>query len=128
MSLAGEGGYSPPAFVLLFLMLFVLVLVGANLVVVWYAKGAVRASLDDGARFGALEGNGSAECIGRAQESVNDLLGPAGAQIQVSCQENGDVIEAVAIGSVPFLLQIAGPVSDFDISHTAVIAREPGVE
>lgn len=47
----------------------------ANLIVFTYARGAVRAALDEGVRQGARVGGDVAVCEARTREALGDLLG-----------------------------------------------------
>ncbi|TMK63216.1 MAG: hypothetical protein E6G60_08445 [Actinobacteria bacterium] len=58
----------------------------ANFVVFLYARGAVRAALDEGARAGSRADASAAACESRARAVLHDLLGGAlGAGVRVSC-------------------------------------------
>lgn len=57
----------------------------ANLVVFTYARGAVRAAVDDGARAGASGG----DCVGAAAAVIADLLAGAGQDVQLTCRVEG---------------------------------------
>jgi hypothetical protein len=60
----------------------------ANFIVFLYARGVVRAAVDEGARAGGRFGAGEAECETRAADVLGDLLGGAlGSDVQISCYE-----------------------------------------
>lgn len=59
----------------------------ANLVVFLYARGVVRAAVDEGARAGGRFGASQAECEARAHDVVGDLLGGRlGDGVRISCE------------------------------------------
>jgi hypothetical protein len=61
----------------------------ANFIVFLYARGVVRAAVDEGARAGGRVGAGASECESRADDVLGDLLGGAlGAGVQVECRED----------------------------------------
>lgn len=71
----------------------------ANLVVFVYARGVVRAAVDEGARRGGRLGASPADCEARAADVVADLLGGRiGDDVSVSCSASDDA--AVAVGHV----------------------------
>jgi hypothetical protein len=60
----------------------------ANLVVDLYARGVVRAAVDEGARAGASIDASAAECEQRARDVVRNLLGgELGRDVHVECHE-----------------------------------------
>ena len=71
----------------------------ANLLMFLYARGVVRAAVDEGARAGAVANGSDAECMARANDALDDLLGgPLGDNISVTCVATG--AEMVAIANV----------------------------
>lgn len=71
----------------------------ANFVVFLYARGVVRAAVDEGARAGGRFGASAAECEARAGEVLGDLLaGGLGSGVRLSCSEDpaSDVMRARA--------------------------------
>ncbi|MGH9025652.1 MAG: hypothetical protein ACRDWD_05965 [Acidimicrobiia bacterium] len=74
------------------LVVFVLL---ANFVVFVYARGVVRAAVDEGARRGGRLGASTAECEARAQDIVDDLLGGRmGDDVTVSCSTSAGIVVA----------------------------------
>jgi len=71
----------------------------ANLVVDLYARGVVRAAVDEGARAGAPIDSSVAECEQRARDVVHNLLGgELGRDVQVDCRdEPGRMTAAVVV-------------------------------
>ena len=70
----------------------------ANFIVFLYARGVVRASVDEGARAGSRFGSTTAECESRARDVLGDLLaGRLGSDVRVECRSpNDDVMNASA--------------------------------
>jgi hypothetical protein len=69
----------------------------ANVVVDLYARGAVRAAVDEGARAGAAVDTSADECERRAHDVLANLLaGAIGRSVTVSCREVGGAMEAQA--------------------------------
>jgi hypothetical protein len=68
----------------------------ANFIVFLYARGVVRASVDEGARAGSRFGATTAECESRAHAVLGDLLaGRLGSDVRVTCDSpNEDVMRA----------------------------------
>lgn len=71
----------------------------ANVLVWSYARGVVRAALDEGVRAGARSPDAVAECEARARAVLDDLLGGrmregVGA---VRCVDDGDRVAARAV-------------------------------
>jgi len=66
----------------------------ANFVVFLYARGVVRAAVDEGARAGGRFGASAADCEARATDVVADLLGGGlGTGVRVGCHEDdGDEV------------------------------------
>lgn len=81
-----EGGYLTVQFLVvtgLSLVLFVMV---ANVIVVQYGRGVVRAAADEGVQAGSMLEADSASCETRAGAVVASLLpGPFGSDIDISC-------------------------------------------
>jgi hypothetical protein len=94
------------------LMLFTL----ANFVVFLYARGVVRAALDEGVRAGARARSGTAVCEARGRDVLDDLLrGPLGSGTQIRCeQSSADTITATA--DVTLLSWVPGIVPDWSFS------------
>jgi hypothetical protein len=70
----------------------------ANFVVFLYARGVVRAAVDEGARAGGRFDASERECEARANDVLNDLLGGRlGDDVTVACDGgDGDVMRARA--------------------------------
>ena len=66
----------------------------ANVVVVQYAKGALRSALDQGVRAGSMVGSPEA-CEERVGQVLDDLLGGAiGSTTEYCCDQAGPLITA----------------------------------
>lgn len=119
----GQRGSGTVAFVAVTGLSLVLVLAVVNLVVFQYARGVVRAALDEGARAGSRLAVGAAECEARAQSVIADLAGgPISSDVVVTCQERGDLIVATASGTLPAVSPLV-PSWSFVIAAEAVKER-----
>ena len=98
----------------------------ANLVVDLYARGVVRAAVDEGAREGAAVDAGAVECEQRATDVVHTLLGgPMGRSIELECREEGTRMTAVARVDLPSWLPVFVPAWEFGIVGSATKERVP---
>lgn len=78
------------------LSMLVLVML-ANFIVFLYARGVVRAAVDEGARTGGRSGATTTDCEVRASEVVGDLLGGAlGDEVRLRCRHAADAMHADA--------------------------------
>jgi len=69
----------------------------ANLVVFLYARGVVRAAVDEGARAGGRLSASAGDCEERASDVVGDLLGGSlRGGVSLTCTETRDVMTARA--------------------------------
>ena len=81
------------------IMVFVLL---ANLVVDLYARGAIRAAVDEGARAGAPIDGSPSQCAGRAREVLHGLLGARlRADVRITCGDEPGAVTARADASLP---------------------------
>jgi hypothetical protein len=95
-----------------------------NLVVDLYARGAVRAAVDEAVRAGARVDASAAQCSSRARDVLTDLLGSRlRAGIEVSCAARVDVVTATADVRLPGWLLL--PDWTFTVTGTAVKERIP---
>ncbi|MFO7548913.1 MAG: hypothetical protein R6X29_08625 [Acidimicrobiia bacterium] len=116
-----EGGLATVQYTAAAGMALVVFVLMANLLVVQYGRGVVRAALDEGSRAGAAAG--TEVCLARAAEVLGQLLaGPAGSGITVRCADDGSVVRATAEGTLPGWLP---GIPDFEVSMEALAAREP---
>jgi hypothetical protein len=105
--------------------LFVFVVL-ANLAVALYARGAIRAAIDEGARAGAPIDSSVAECERRANDALDDLLGGRmRAAVHVGCVDSFGTVRARA--DVEIVGWIPGVIPDwaFTLTATAVKEHEP---
>ncbi len=74
----------------------------ANLVVDLYARGAVRAAVDEGARNGARAGGGVTACERRASEVLDGLVGGRiRPRTRVTCSKVGGFVVAHGTATLP---------------------------
>jgi hypothetical protein len=67
----------------------------ANFIVFLYARGVVRAAVDEGAQAGSRFGATTAECDSRARDVLGDLLaGRLGSDVNVRCESSVDEMHA----------------------------------
>lgn len=104
------------------LVVFVMV---ANVVVDVYARGAVRAAVDEAARAGARVDAGAADCTTRAHEVLDGLVGARlRSQVVVRCDEAGEVMTARAAVHLTSWLALV-PDWSFTIVGTSVRESSP---
>jgi hypothetical protein len=107
------------------LSLFVFVML-ANFVVDLYARGAIRAAVDEGARAGAPVDASIGECERRANDALDDLLGGAmRAGVHVDCAESFGTVRARADAVLASWLPGFVPDWWFSLTGTAVKERDP---
>ena len=85
------------------LVIFVML---ANLMMFLYARGVIRAAVDEGARAGAVANRSSVECLQRANDALGDLLGGSlGREVEIGCEVDGDDMVAIATATLssPFV-------------------------
>ncbi|HXY92566.1 MAG TPA: hypothetical protein VEP49_08835 [Acidimicrobiia bacterium] len=105
--------------------LFVFVLL-ANFVVDLYARGAIRAAVDEGARAGAPVDASLADCERRADDALDDLLGGAMRRgVQVRCVADFGTIRARADVVLPGWIPGIVPDWWFSITGTAISEHDP---
>ena len=97
-----------------------------NLLVFAYARGVVRAALDEGARAGARAAEPVGECTSRAEAVLDDLLGgPLGAGVEpVVCHASAQRVQATTRAVLPGWLP-GTPAWRFEAAAT--VTREPGL-
>jgi hypothetical protein len=105
------------------LLVFVML---ANLVVDLYARGAIRAAVDEGARAGSPVDSSIAECERRAKDALDGLLGGAmRAGVQVDCVDDADTVRAQATVVLRGWLPGVVPDWSFSLAGSSVKEREP---
>lgn len=122
--LGDQRGSITPAVTAAVALALVWLMLVVNLLAVQYARGAVRAALDEGLRSGAVWGAGVAECQRRAADLLDDALGgPFGSRLQVACRVEGGSMLATAEGVLPSWLPL---VPDFPLLlHSVSPLEEP---
>jgi hypothetical protein len=98
----------------------------ANVIAFQYGGGAIRAAVDEGARWGAALGRTADECAERADRILRGesglLRGGLGESIVVTCGDAGGVMVARATGQ--FDWWVGGlPKIDIDIEGRSVVER-----
>jgi hypothetical protein len=95
-----------------------------NFVVFVYARGVVRAAVDEGARNGARSGAGPGDCETRASDVLADLLGGGlGEGVSIRCRGEGDSMRARAQVTLRGWLPPLVPDWSFDLEARS--ATEP---
>jgi hypothetical protein len=98
----------------------------ANIVVDLYARGAVRAAVDEAARAGAPIDTSIGACEQRAHDVLDHLLGGRlGTGVHVECSEGADMVRARADVVLPSWFPAVIPDWAFTITGSAVREREP---
>ncbi len=98
----------------------------ANFVVDLYARGAIRAAVDEGARAGAPVDSSVGECERRAKDALDDLLGGGmRSGVRVDCVDNLGTIRAQATVVLHGWLPGVVPDWSFSLTGTAVKERDP---
>jgi hypothetical protein len=123
----GDAGFLTVQYVAAVALSLVLVVQLANLLVVAYARGAVRAALDEGVRAAAMAGAEPSRCEQRGAAVLDDLLGgPMGEGVgPVACRvsDDGALLTATADTSLP--AWVPG-LRDASFSTRATAVRETG--
>ncbi len=105
------------------LVIFVML---ANLVVDLYARGVVRAAVDEGARAGARLDAGRSECERRASAVLDDLLGAeTRAGVAVRCTTDAGLVVAHGRAVLPAWVPGLVPDWSFSIERRAIRERRP---
>jgi hypothetical protein len=93
---SGEDGMTTVQYVAATAFSLIVFVMMANFIVFLYARGVVRASVDEGARAGSRFGATAAECESRARDVLGDLLsGRLGSNARVRCESpSQDVMHA----------------------------------
>jgi hypothetical protein len=97
----------------------------ANFVVFLYARGVVRAAVDEGARAGGRYGASESECEARAADVLADLLGGAlGRGVRVECRGGTDDPTMTAHAEVVFEGWIPGLTPDWTFTLEGQSTKE----
>jgi len=117
------GGFVTTQFVPAVALSLVLFVMLCNAIVYQYARGVVRAALDEGVRSGSRAGGTVGTCEAAAEEVRHSLLGgPVGAHVALRCGLVAGTVRATATGYLPGWLPL---VPDWPIDLTASAVREP---
>jgi len=92
----GEEGMTTVQYVAATAFSLIVFVMLANFIVFLYARGVVRASVDEGVRAGSRFDAGTTECESRARDVLGDLLGGGlGQDVSVECaNRSADVMQA----------------------------------
>jgi hypothetical protein len=97
----------------------------ANFVVFVYARGVVRAAVDEGARRGGRLGASPAQCEARARDVVEDLLGgQLGNGVTISCSRSEGLVVAQGRARLQSWLPLV-PDWNFTLESRSVRERAP---
>lgn len=106
----------------------VLLLMTANIIAWQYGRGAVRAAVDESARYGAALGRDANDCQTHAFDMLrgaNGLLaGPMGDSVVVACSATTGVMTATATGAFEWWVGGIAPITFTMIGH-AVVEEAP---
>ena len=92
---SGEDGMTTVQYVAATALSLIVFVMMANFIVFLYARGVVRAAVDEGARAGSRFGATTAECDARARDVLGDLLaGRLGSDVSVRCESSEDEMHA----------------------------------
>lgn len=118
-----DAGFTSVQFVLASALALVFFVALANVVVVQYARGAVRSALDQGVRTGSI--NQSPElCEARVAAVLSDLLdGRIGDSVAYRCVVDGELMKATASFTVEAWTFMSG---DYSLQLNAEATLEPG--
>lgn len=95
VTLGGDDGFLTAQFVVAVALSLLLLVLIANVIIVQYARGVVRSAAEEGAQAGSRLTATSAECIARADEVLDGLLGgPMGDGVSVSCTVGATEVSA----------------------------------
>jgi hypothetical protein len=121
-----EAGLSTIQYVAATGLSLVIFVILANVVVDLYARGAVRAAVDEAARAGAPIDTSIDACERRASDVLDHLLGgQMRAGVQVECTDGVDTVRAHAHVVLPSWFPAVIPDWTFSITGSAVKEREP---
>jgi hypothetical protein len=121
---SGEEGMTTVQYVAATALSLIVFVMMANFIVFLYARGVVRASVDEGARTGSRFGATTAECESRARDVLGDLLGGGlGSDVRIRCESpDEDVMRATV--DVTLHGWLPGVVPDWTFTLSARSVRE----
>ena len=92
---SGEDGMTTVQYVAATALSLIVFVMMANFIVFLYARGVVRAAVDEGARAGSRFGATTTDCNSRARDVLGDLLaGRLGSDVTIRCEGNKDEMHA----------------------------------
>lgn len=92
-----EAGLTTIQFVFATALSLLAFVVLANFVVFLYARGVVRAAVDEAARTGGRHGVGVQQCERRADDVLSDLVRGMRSDVRIRCRIDGDVMRSEAL-------------------------------
>jgi hypothetical protein len=93
----------------------------ANFIVFLYARGVMRAAVDEGARAGSRFGSTTADCDSRARDVLDDLLaGQLGRDLRVRCENDEDEMHATVDVTLHGWLPVLVPDWSFTLDARSV--------
>jgi hypothetical protein len=104
---SGEEGMTTVQYVAATAFTLIVFVMMANFIVFLYARGVVRAAVDEGARAGSRFGATTTECDSRARDVLGDLLaGRLGSDVHVKCESTSEdemhaIVHATLHGWLP---------------------------
>lgn len=123
-----DDGFTSVQWVMLISFTMVLLLMAANIIAWQYGRGAIRAAVDESARYGAALGRDAVDCqthgVGMLRGSNGLLAGPMGDSVVLSCADVGGVMTATATGAFEWWVGGIAPI-DFSIVGHAVVEAAP---
>jgi hypothetical protein len=121
-----DAGMTTVQFVAATAMSLIVFVMLANFVVDLYARGAIRAAVDEGARAGAPFDSSVGECERRAEDALDDLLGGAmRSEVHVDCVDEVGTVRAEATVVLRGWLPGVVPDWSFSLIGTAVKEHDP---
>ena len=93
---SGEEGMTTVQYVAATAFSLIVFVMMANFIVFLYARGVVRAAVDEGARAGSRFGATTSDCDSRARDVLGDLLaGRLGSDVDIQCESDEDEMRAI---------------------------------
>jgi hypothetical protein len=121
--LRDETGHATVTYLLAIAISLMVFVSMVNVLLFVYARGVIRAAVDEGARSGSFSNAGEVECEARAGDALADLLGGRlGDGVSVSCADTGTEIIATADATLTSPIPGFG---DWTFSLEATVVREP---
>ncbi len=123
-----ESGFATVQWVIMITFAMGLLVMITNVVAMQYARGAIRAAVDEGSRFGSVLGRDEVDCETRAMNMLRGegglLRGSIGDDVDVDCVVDGELLRATATGTFDWWAGGIGPFP-YTIEGEAVIEEAP---